>query len=141
MAFKYKWKPNATQRQEFAERMKDDNERESYLERKRLKHSYEGFKDKSFIPTEAQYNEATRLLHSTKLNTTEENHCNMVISGYTLSEPIHHEHIHFINSSLRGELGKIEFAKGGEVKKGSEWAFWAGLLGLGVLGYFGINKK
>ena len=26
-------------------------------------------------------------------------------------------------------------------KKGSEWAFWAGLLGLGVLGYFGINKK
>ena len=34
-----------------------------------------------------------------------------------------------------------EYADGGEVKKGSEWAFWAGLLGLGVLGYFGINKK
>ena len=36
---------------------------------------------------------------------------------------------------------KSIYAKGGEVKKGSEWAFWAGLLGLGVLGYFGINKK
>ena len=35
-------------------------------------------------------------------------------------------------------------AKGGKIDgggKGSEWAFWAGLLGLGVLGYFGINKK
>ena len=35
-------------------------------------------------------------------------------------------------------------ADGGKIDgggKGSEWAFWAGLLGLGVLSYFGINKK
>ena len=36
---------------------------------------------------------------------------------------------------------KSIYAKGGEVKKGSEWAFWAGLLGWGVLSYIGVNKK
>ena len=38
---------------------------------------------------------------------------------------------------------KGSMASGGKIGggKGSEWAFWAGLLGLGILGYIGINKK
>ena len=37
----YKWKPNASQRREFAERMKDPEEQEAYDTRKREKAMYD----------------------------------------------------------------------------------------------------
>jgi len=58
----YKWKPNASQRAAFRERMQDPEEKQAYEERKRLKNSYEGFKNKEFIPTLNQYNVANEML-------------------------------------------------------------------------------
>ena len=50
--------------------------------------------------------------------------------------------------NVQARFPRRRYEAGGELEdggvvpsKGSEWAFWAGLLGLGVLSYFGINKK
>ena len=42
----YKWKPNASQRREFAERMRDPEEKSAYETKKAEKQLYENWKDK-----------------------------------------------------------------------------------------------
>jgi len=51
----YRWKPNASQRRAFAEKMKDPEEQQAYNDRKREKRLYDNWKDKDFVPTKDQY--------------------------------------------------------------------------------------
>lgn len=106
----YKWRPSKTARREFAQKMNNDTEfREAYLQRKAdraekrragSRFDYEsagGF----YQPTEAQYHGALRLIeHGTTSDQMEA--CNMVISGYTCGEKVHHDYIHIVNEFIRG---------------------------------------
>ena len=110
---KYKWKPNATQRREFAERMKDPDEQKAYSDRKIAKNTYSNnplsFKHKSFIPTETQYKHAQKMFLScpidNPLTIEQRDACNQVIYGYSCQEKVHHDYIHIINEHRRNEIG------------------------------------
>lgn len=97
----YKWKPNASQRKEFIEKMKDPKEQAAYSERKYAKIHYNlndnrSFANKSFIPTENQYCTAINMLNN-KLTPEEFDAANQVSSGYICQDKIHHGYIHIIN--------------------------------------------
>lgn len=98
----YKWKPNKSQRREFVERMKDPEQKATYIERKRFNNSYEGFKDKMFIPSMGQYEFAYKNL----FNVSKEHFdsFDQVLSAYLSGEKVSHEHIHIVNQYQRGEL-------------------------------------
>lgn len=97
----YKWKPNASQRKEFAQRMKDPEEQAIYLERKHAKNSYNpndsrSFANRCFIPTQFQYEVAVNMLG--KDLTDEQKHAaKIVMSGYSCQDKVHHNYIHIIN--------------------------------------------
>lgn len=101
----YRWKPNASQRREFAERIKDPAEQAAYAERKRHNHSYAGFKDKSFIPTQQQYDYAMYLigLGLESISYKVADAANMVTSAWVCQDKVHHDYIHIINSVQRGD--------------------------------------
>jgi hypothetical protein len=100
----YKWKPNASQRKAFAQKMQDPEERASYQERKAYKNSYEGFKDRDFIPTEHQYDFAMITLQCGKEMTNEqEDACRQVVYGYGCKEKIPHSLIHIVQEMRRDE--------------------------------------
>ena len=96
----YKWKPNATQRREFAERMKDPNEREAYETRKREKNAYQNWKDKDFVPTREQHDFCFDNMHLF-LTPEEVNAANMVMYGYSCNEKVNHCYIHIVNEKRR----------------------------------------
>lgn len=98
----YKWKPNATQRRAFAEKMKDENERKAYEERKFQKRLYDNWKDKDFIPTKEQNDFCFQNMD--KVNGDQQNAFNMVISAYGLNEKVNHEYIHIVNQLRRKEI-------------------------------------
>ena len=102
----YRWKPNATQRRAFAEKMKDENEREAYEERKRAKRLYDNWKDKDFIPTKEQYYFCFENMH--KVTGEQETAFNQIIYGYGCKEKVNHSYIHIVNQLRRNE---IEFNK------------------------------
>lgn len=104
----YRWKPNATQRREFAARMQDANEREYYERSKREKEekrretssfNYENAGG-TYVPTQAQYDYA---LHNRSMNTSAEHDdaCNQVCFGFSCNEKIHHDYIHIVNELIR----------------------------------------
>lgn len=103
----YRWKPTKTQRQEFALKMQDPEEREAYETRKRQKaekhRSGSQFNYESagghYVPTKNQYDLATSKLHS-DLTREQEAACRQVISGHSCNEKIHHDHIHIVNELL-----------------------------------------
>ena len=99
----YRWKPNASQRREFAIKMQDPEEKAAYEERKRFKNSYDGFKNKEFIPTKEQYENAFKMLNNINLTDNQKDACNQVIYGYDCQEKIHHDYIHIINEFRRSE--------------------------------------
>ena len=100
----YKWKPNASQRREFAERMKDPDEREAYETRKREKAMYDNWKDKDFVPTREQY--IFCMEHFELFETCEEKNAhNLVISAYACNEKVNHAFIHIVNEKRRAGLG------------------------------------
>lgn len=100
----YKWKPSASQKREFAERMKDPNEQAAYYarqseraEKRRLSSRFDyASAGGNYIPTQAQYECAVN-----NIGTGIDNDCNMVIYGYTCQEKVHHDHIHVINELIR----------------------------------------
>ena len=96
----YKWKPNATQRKEFAERMKNTDEKLAYEKRKADKKMYENWKDKDFTPTKEQYDFC---MNNSELFATSEQQdaFNMVTSAYSLNEKTNHCYIHIINELRR----------------------------------------
>lgn len=97
----YKWKPNATQRREFAERMKDPEEQKAYSERKYAKTHYNiddsrSFANGSFVPTEMQYKIAINMLNQ-ELSNEEFNAATQVSSAYICQDKTHHDYIHIVN--------------------------------------------
>ena len=101
---KYKWKPNASQRREFAERMKDPDEQAAYEQRKREKTMYENWKDKDFVPTKEQHDFC--LNHIELFITSEEQTASdMVMYGYSCNEKVNHSFIHIVNEKRRTYTG------------------------------------
>ena len=107
----YKWKPTKAQRREFAERMATDTAySEAYYQRKERRAETRRLNSKfdyqtaggEYIPTESQNNAAFELLN---LNPTPEQieACNMVLSGYSCREKVHHDFIHLINEYIRSK--------------------------------------
>jgi len=96
----YRWKPNASQRREFAERMRNPEEKQAYEQKKIEKGLYDNWKDKDFVPTKEQNDFC---LNNMNLFTTrqEKEAVNFVIGGYSLNEKINHCYIHIINEKRR----------------------------------------
>ena len=102
----YRWKPNASQRREFAERMKDHDEREAYETRKREKAMYDNWKDKDFVPTREQFDFCWK--YGNFFETREEQDArNFVMSAYTCNEKVNHAFIHIVNEKRRGYQVKL----------------------------------
>jgi hypothetical protein len=107
----YKWKPNASQRAAFCEKMKNEDEKLAYLKRKESKKLYANWKDKDFVPTKFQYEYALKLKSNENISETVNNACNQIMYGFSCNEKINHFFIHIINSIERGEklLSDINF--------------------------------
>lgn len=103
-----KWKPNKTQRREFAEKMKDPEFARAYYERKekraekRRANSQFDYESAGgyYIPTKAQFDAATELSLS-KCTIEQKTACNEVIFGYLNKEKVHHDFIHIVNEYIR----------------------------------------
>jgi hypothetical protein len=103
----YKWKPTATQKREFAERMKNPIEQAAYYQRKNdraTKRRSTSIYDYTsaggyYIPTKEQYDFAMR--NPDLFTSDEENSRNQVIFGYSCSEKVHHDFIHVVNEKRR----------------------------------------
>lgn len=97
---KHKWKPNASQRREFAERMKDPKEQAAYNQKKVENRLYDNWKDKDFIPTKEQ---SYFCINHWELFVTseEQDAANFVMSGYSLNEKVNHCYIHIVNEKRR----------------------------------------
>lgn len=111
----YRWRPNASQRRAFAERMQDPEEKAAYEERKRKRNSYEGFKDREFVATREQHDFCLSNMHlATEYDEqhprtggnqiTAEDAFNQVMSSFSCNEKIHHDYIHIVNEIRRGNV-------------------------------------
>ena len=101
--YKYKWKPNASQRKEFAERMQDPEEKAAYENRKRDKKLYDNWKDKDFVPTKEQHD----FVYNNKelfVTAEETNAAHMVLSAYAMNEKTNHCFIHIVNEKRREKV-------------------------------------
>lgn len=104
----YKWKPNKTQRRDFAIKMQDPEFRRDYEERKQKRAEKRRAKSKFdyekaggfYIPTQFQYESAHKLLNSHPTKEQEEA-CFFVISGYLDGSKVHHDYIHLVNEFNR----------------------------------------
>lgn len=107
----YRWKPSASQRKAFAEKMKDEGERQAYEQRKADKAAKKRAGSKfdystaggNYKPTEFQNKAAFKFLSKGNLTMEQQEACNMVISAYSLNEPVHHDYIHIVNEMSRRE--------------------------------------
>ena len=113
----YKWKPSASQRRAFAEKMQDPAKAAAYAARKSAKankrragsaFNYEKAGGK-YIPTQAQHNEAFRALTEDNLSPAQEEACNLVMSAFALNENVHHDHIHIVNEIMRERMRKQSY--------------------------------
>lgn len=105
----YKWKPSATQRRAFAEKMNNDPEyAAAYNERKEAKAEKRRAGSKfdyetaggNYIPTKDQY-EFAATCNRDNLTPEQWDALNQVEYGYTCQEKIHHDYIHIINELRR----------------------------------------
>jgi hypothetical protein len=110
----YKWKPSKSARREFAQKMQNDVEfSESYnqrkIERAEKRRSTSLFDYNTaggmYTPTKIQHDFAMN--RPGELTHEQENACNMVISGYSCNEKIHHDYIHIVNELIRNKLTKF----------------------------------
>jgi hypothetical protein len=102
MAYKYKWKPSASQKREFAQRMQDPTEAAAYAERKAEKRLYDNWKDKDFVPTKDQYDFCFENIG--KVKGEQQDAFNQVVYGYGCKEKINHCYIHIVNQLRRKEI-------------------------------------
>lgn len=104
----YKWKPSASQRRAFAEKMQDPIEKEAYEERKRNRDKKRQSTSQfdynkaggNYIPTKEQYDFCYNKMELFITN-DEKNAANMIMYGFTCNEKIHHDFIHIINEKRR----------------------------------------
>lgn len=104
----YKWKPSATQKKAFAQRMQNPEERATYEKQKEERAAKKRAGSKfdyysaggNYVPTQAQYN---FVMKHTDLFTTDEeiDALNQIIYGYGNNEKIHHDYIHIVNEKIR----------------------------------------
>lgn len=103
----YKWKPNKTQRREFAEKMKDQNEQAAYYQRKddkaEKKRAGSQFDYNSaggeYIPTEAQYK--FTMSYQGQLTMEQNQAFHIIQYGHSCKEKVHHDFIHVVNEMIR----------------------------------------
>ena len=108
----YKWRPNASQRRAFAERMKDPEERAAYQERKEARAQKRRAGSQfdyntaggEYAPTEAQYNAAMQMMGE-EVTQEQREAANMVILAFSISEKAHHDFIHIVNEWRRAHSG------------------------------------
>ena len=104
----YKWKPSKSQRKAFAERMQDPIERTAYETRKvekaaKRRETSSFDYDKAggeYVPTKEQYLFVFRNLDLFK-TPQEKNAAEIILSGYSLNEKVHHDFIHIVNEIRR----------------------------------------
>ena len=108
----YKWRPSATARREFAEKMNNDSEftnayyaRKEAREQKRRSQSNFDYQTAggNYVPTKAQYDFCFDNMHLFATS-EEENAANMVMYGYTCQEKVSHDSIHIVNELMRNSL-------------------------------------
>lgn len=104
----YKWKPSASQRREFAQRMQNPEEKAAYEKRKedKLNNKRAGSKfdynsaGGNYVPTKNQYDFVMN--HMDLFNTDEESDAaNQIMFGYVNNEKVHHDNIHIVNEKIR----------------------------------------
>jgi hypothetical protein len=59
-----------------------------------------------YVPTALQNSDAQRFIFTKTLTREQEEACNMVTSGYSLNEKVHHDYIHIVN-----ELRRMDYAE------------------------------
>ena len=112
----YKWKPNATQRREYAKMMNDPIQRAEYEERKREKARKKEEKNRAgsrfdylgaggnYVPTKEQFDSAYRFISELKLSQEDQLSCSNVMSSFTMNKKCHHDDIHVVNELRRKEV-------------------------------------
>lgn len=108
----YRWKPSASQRRAFAERMKDPNEKAAYearkvarVEKRRASSQFDyETAGGQYVPTREQYDYCMQNMHLADTPAVE-NAFNSVIYGFTCREKVPHDHIHMVNE-LRRQYGQ-----------------------------------
>jgi hypothetical protein len=103
-----KWKPSKSARREFAQNMQNETFASNYYARKEARaenrRSTSQFDYETaggnYIPT--QYQHDFCLDHYDLFNTPEKrNAANMVMSGYSCQDKVHHDYIHIVNEIIR----------------------------------------
>jgi hypothetical protein len=106
----YRWKPSKKQKREFADKMNSNYEFALAYYNRKLNRSENNIKDSKFdysiaggnyIPTQIQYQNALHFILNKCITHEEKEACEMVISGYTLNDKIHHDFIHIVNELYR----------------------------------------
>lgn len=109
----YKWKPSASQRRAFAERMQDPNEQAAYNQRKQDKKDkfYQSLETKntgcSFTPTKEQHDFAM-FNRPNDITPEQMDACIQVISAFSCNEKVDHYYIHIVNDMRRKELNLVD---------------------------------
>jgi hypothetical protein len=106
----YKWKPSASQRKAFAQKMQDPDEQLAYIKRKEdkleKKRSTSKYDYKTaggeYVPTKAQHDFVINNMGQF-VSSDEKDAANMVIYGYVNNEKIHHDNIHIVNEKIRSK--------------------------------------
>lgn len=106
---KLKWKPSASQRRAFAERMKDPDEQAAYNDRKSAKK--EKFYDSLDAPGSGCNYVATQSQHDfcvfnrpPNLTPDQDDACNQVAFSFSCNEKIDHYYIHIVNELIRNKI-------------------------------------
>lgn len=108
----YKWKPSASARRAFAERMQDPQEQAAYQERKTAKEdkrragssfSYASAGG-NYVPTEHQYGVCWKILADGDATIVQQSAANIVMGGYSCQDKVHHDYIHIVNEYYRSHL-------------------------------------
>ena len=107
----YKWKPSASQRRAFAERMKDPAEQAAYearkIEKANKRRAGSRFDYETaggwYVPTRSQHDFCFDNMHLF-VNPEEVDAANMVMSGFVCNEKVHHDFIHIVNEKMRSKI-------------------------------------
>lgn len=104
----YKWKPSASQRKAFAEKMSNPEEQVAYEARKRSRADKKRATSKfdyasaggNYMPTKDQHDYCLNNWPSTTTSEQQDAR-NQVMYGYSCQEKINHDYIHIINEMRR----------------------------------------
>jgi hypothetical protein len=106
----YKWRPSASAKREFAQKMNSDVEFANAYKQRKLDKAIKRRSESQFdydkaggnyVPTRDQYDFC--MSHMPLFTTSEQKYAaNQVIYGFSCSEKVHHDYIHIVNEVRRG---------------------------------------